>query len=110
MAKGRKDPKGRVLRKGETYRSQDSRYSYSYTDPFGRRKVIYEKDLAKLREKEDRLKRDQLDGLDVYTAGKPPCAHGRAAEGIHGVHCGSSGILSLVAGIYGTSGNRMQSR
>ena len=70
MAKGRKDPKGRVLRKGESYRSQDDRYVYSYTDPFGRRKTIYDKDLAKLREKEDNLKRDQLDGLDVYVAGR----------------------------------------
>lgn len=55
MAKGRKDPKGRVLRKGESYRSQDDRYVYSYTDPFGRRRTIYDKDLAKLREKEDNL-------------------------------------------------------
>ena len=70
MAKGRKDPKGRVLRKGETYRPQDNRYRYSYTDPFGRRKSIYDKDLAKLREKEDQLKKDQLDGLDVYVAGR----------------------------------------
>ena len=70
MAKGRKDPKGRVLRKGESYRSQDDRYVYSYTDPFGRRRTIYDKDLAKLREKEDNLKRDQLDGLDVYVAGR----------------------------------------
>lgn len=70
MAKSRKDPKGRVLRKGESYRSQDDRYVYSYTDPFGRRKTIYDKDLAKLREKEDNLKRDQLDGLDVYVAGR----------------------------------------
>ncbi len=43
---------------------------FSYTDPFGRRKTIYDKDLAKLREKEDNLKRDQLDGLDVYVAGR----------------------------------------
>ena len=52
MSKGRKDPKGRVLCKGESYRSQDNRYVYSYTDSFGRRKTIYDKDLAKLREKE----------------------------------------------------------
>lgn len=60
MAKGRKDPKGRVLRKGESYRPQDDRYRYSYTNPFGRRKSIYDKDLAKLREKEDQLKRISL--------------------------------------------------
>ena len=65
MAKGRKDPKGRVLRKGESYRPQDNRYRYSYTDPFGRRKSIYDKDLAKLREKEDQLKKDQLVEMKV---------------------------------------------
>ena len=70
MAKSRKDPKGRVHRKGESYRSQDDRYVYSYTDPLGRRRTIYDKDLAKLREKEDNLKRDQLDGLDVYVSGR----------------------------------------
>lgn len=70
MAKSRKDPKGRVLRKGESYRLQDGRYSYSYTDPLGRRKIIYDKDIARLREKEDNLKKDQLDGLDVYIAGR----------------------------------------
>ena len=70
MAEGRKDPKGRSLRKGESYRLQDSRYVYSYTDPFGRRKMIYDRDLAKLREEEDALKKDQLDGLDVYVAGR----------------------------------------
>lgn len=70
MAKSRKDPKGRVLRKGESYRPQDGRYSYSYTDPLGRRKIIYDKDIARLREKEDNLKKDQLDGLDVYIAGR----------------------------------------
>ena len=69
MATSRKDPKGRVLRRGESYRPTDNRYSYNYTDPFGRRKTIYDRDLAKLREKIDVLRRDQLDGLDVYVAG-----------------------------------------
>lgn len=40
MAEGRKNPRGRVLRNGESYRSQDDRYVYSYTDSFGRRKTI----------------------------------------------------------------------
>ena len=69
MAQGRKDNRGRALRKGESYRASTKRYSYSYTDPFGNRKFIYAKDLAKLREREDKLKRDQLDGLDIYVAG-----------------------------------------
>ena len=69
MAKSRKDNKGRVLRTGERYREQDGRYQYSYLDPKGIRRYVYSKDLAKLREKEDELKRDQLDGIDHYIAG-----------------------------------------
>lgn len=64
----RKDGKGRALRKGEHYRS-DGRYAYEYRDAYGKRKFIYAKSLAKLREREERLVKDQLDGLDVYVAG-----------------------------------------
>ena len=70
MAKSRKDDRGRALRKGEVQRASDKRYMYSYTDPYGRRKFIYANDLAELREKEKKLIRDQLDGLDLYVAGK----------------------------------------
>ena len=66
----RKDSKGRMLRKGEYIRQSDGRYVYSFTDPFGNRAFIYDKDLAGLREKEKGLMRDQLDGLDVYARGK----------------------------------------
>ena len=66
----RKDNKGRALRKGETYRESDNRYSYSYKDICGKRKFIYAKDLKKLREREAILIKDQLDGIDVYVAGK----------------------------------------
>lgn len=66
----RKDNKGRALRKGETYRESDNRYSYSYKDIYGKRKFIYAKDLKKLREREAILIKDQLDGLDIYVAGK----------------------------------------
>ena len=69
MAKARKDNRGRALRKGESQRSEDMRYVYTYTDPFGRRKYIYANDLQTLRKKEDQLKKDQLDGLDIYAAG-----------------------------------------
>ena len=70
MAKTRKDSRGRALLKGEMQRSSDNRYAYSYKDPLGRRKYIYARDLATLREKEKRLVKDQLDGLDIYIAGK----------------------------------------
>ena len=65
-----KDLRGRSLRKGEVQRSSDKRYMYTYTDPMGRRKFIYANDLTELREKEAKLMKDQLDGLDLYVAGK----------------------------------------
>lgn len=68
MAEYRKDPKGRVLRKGESLR-KDGRYEYKYTDPLGKRRCVYANDLAKLREKEDEVIRDQLDGLRTYVDG-----------------------------------------
>ncbi len=70
MAQTRKDLRGRILRKGEMQRASDKRYSYSYTDPLGRRKFIYAKDLVTLREREAQLTKDQQDGLDIYVAGK----------------------------------------
>lgn len=65
----RKDKKGRVLRKGETYSKARDIYMYVYTDPFGKRRYIYSKDILELRKKEDGLKRDQLDGINTYVAG-----------------------------------------
>ncbi len=55
MAKARKDNKGRVLLRGESQRSQDMRYVYTYTDPFGKRKYLYATDLMELWQ---RLKRN----------------------------------------------------
>ena len=52
MAKSRKDNKGRVLRKGETQRSCDGKYVYTYVDPEGKRRSIYSKDIMELRERE----------------------------------------------------------
>ena len=70
MVKARKDLRGRALRKGETQRASDKRYVYTYTDPLGRRKYVYARDLATLREKEKELMKNQLDGLDLYVAGR----------------------------------------
>ena len=70
MAKLRKDNRGRALKQGEVQRKSDGRYIYTYTDPLGRRKFIYARDLAGLRERERALQRDQLDGLNVYAAGR----------------------------------------
>lgn len=65
----RKGGKGRVLRKGEHYRKTDGRYSYIYTDPLGKQHTIYAKSLVTLRQKEESLIKDQMDGLNVYVAG-----------------------------------------
>lgn len=70
MAKARKDNKGRALRKGECQRKSDNSYVYTYTDPFGKRRYVYASDLKELREKEKKLLKDQLDGLDTYKAEK----------------------------------------
>lgn len=68
MAKSRKDSKGRVLRKGETVRSSNGLYQYAYTDKFGKRQYLYANDLVALRQKEEELLRDRLDGIDSQTA------------------------------------------
>lgn len=70
MAKPRRDTKGRTLRKGESFRKSDKSYVYRYTDPLGAVRQIYSKDLVVLRERVEKLKKDQQDGLDVYVAGK----------------------------------------
>lgn len=70
MAQTRKDLRGRVLRKGESQRRSDGRYVYTYTDFLGRHKYVYAQDLVALREKEAQLMKDQMDGLDIYVAGK----------------------------------------
>lgn len=69
MSKSRKDNRGRVLRKGESQRS-DGRYVYQYVDPNGKRCSVYAKDLLELREKEKHLQKDLLDGIKNYCEGK----------------------------------------
>lgn len=70
MAKIRRDSKGRILHKGETFRKDVNLYRYSYTDPEGKRKAFYAKDLLELREKEKQREHDKIDGLDVYLQAK----------------------------------------
>lgn len=67
--KSRRDTKGRVLRTGESYR-KNGLYSYAYTDPLGKRRYIYARELKDLREKEKELIKNQLDGLDLYAESK----------------------------------------
>lgn len=68
MATSRKDSKGRVLRKGESYRKTDGRYQYTYTDINGQRRFIYAKDLATLREREADVSRDLIENIDSTRA------------------------------------------
>lgn len=68
--KVRKDKKGRVLKKGESFKTKQNLYCFAYTDPFGVRKCFYAKDLPGLREKEEKMEKDRLDGLDIYVMKK----------------------------------------
>ena len=63
MAEKRKDNKGRVLRAGESQRSNGS-YMYRYTDIHGQRKYVYDKDLNSLRNKIKKIEKDLQDGID----------------------------------------------
>ena len=66
----RKDPKGRVLRKGEGYREDKHLYIFQYTDPTGKSITLYAEDLKELRRKEDIAAADRLDNIQSYVAGK----------------------------------------
>lgn len=80
MSEKRKDSKGRILKTGESQRS-DGRYAFKYTDTYGKPQFVYSwklvptdptpsgkrKDIS-LREKEKEIQRDIDDGID--TVGK----------------------------------------
>lgn len=62
MAISRKDPKGRKLKDGESYRS-DGRYQYRYNLGNGKRHSIYAATLKELREKEEEIKDNQRNNI-----------------------------------------------
>ena len=66
MAKIRRDSKGRALQKGEIYQASRSLYCFTYTDPVGKRRYVYSRNLLDLRDKEKEIRRDSLDGIDSY--------------------------------------------
>lgn len=68
--KQRKDSKGRVLLVGESQRTSDQLYTYTYKDAYGKRRYVYAKDLFVLREKKQALLKSQMDGLSRYVEGK----------------------------------------
>lgn len=62
--KRRKDSKGRVLRKGE-YERRNGTYRYVHRDATGKEHSIYAPTLSALREKEDKVNYDILDGINL---------------------------------------------
>ena len=70
MAKVRKDTKGRVLHRGESYNKAKHLYCYAYTDALGVRKFVYAQELGELRDREKQITKDTLDGIDVYALAK----------------------------------------
>ena len=58
----RRDDKNRVLREGEAQRKNRT-YEYKWRDRNGKRRGIYAKTLKELREKEEEVMRDVLDGI-----------------------------------------------
>jgi integrase len=71
MKKVRKDVRGRVLHRGESYIKKKSLFCFYYTDLWGKRKFLYAKDLAELRKKEEELERNRLDRLETYPVANP---------------------------------------
>ncbi len=69
MSKARRDSMGRPLRKGESERKKEHRYSYAYTDDLGQRRYVYNTDLNQLREMEKKIQRDLEDGIGCYGSG-----------------------------------------
>lgn len=65
MAVKRKDPKGHVLRDGETYRNSDGRYMYRYYSADGKRHAIYATDLNVLRAKKEKIQTDMIRGIRI---------------------------------------------
>lgn len=68
MPEVRKDSKGRRLRPGE-YERENNLYAYAYT-LHGKRKWIYDHDLAELRKKEKLIEKDRDDGIRTQDASK----------------------------------------
>lgn len=63
MSAKRKDNKGRILRTGESQRT-DLTYQYRYTDITGKRRTVYANDLQELRKKEKAIQKDVEDGIN----------------------------------------------
>ncbi len=67
MAKSRRDNRGRILRKGECQR-KDNTYVFTYMDVMKKRRYVYAPDLVTLRRKEDAITEARLTGINIYAA------------------------------------------
>ncbi len=68
MSEKRKDKKGRVLKDGESQRT-DGSYQFRYTDIRGKRKYVYARTLQELRDKEKEIQHAVSNGLN-YCSGE----------------------------------------
>ena len=61
----RRDNKGRVLQKGETYQEKFDRYRYTYTDVLGKRHSVFSDTLKELRVREEEIMKKYYLGIDL---------------------------------------------
>ena len=71
MKKIRRDNRGRVLHRGESYIRSKELFCYSYMDVFGKRRYLYANDLVDLRQKEEELLRNKLNRVKCYPVTNP---------------------------------------
>lgn len=62
----RRDPKGRVLRNGESFRKDKNLYIFQYRDVMKHSHTVYASTIIDLRKKEDEIARDRIDGIRSY--------------------------------------------
>jgi len=70
LSEKRKDSKGRILRTGESQRT-DGRYQYRYKDVSGERRSIYDWDLHSLRAKEKEIQKQISEGVSYFDGNIP---------------------------------------
>jgi len=70
LSEKRKDSKGRILRTGESQRT-DGRYQYRYKDVHGERRSIYDWDLHSLRAKEKEIQKQISEGVSYFDGNIP---------------------------------------
>ena len=94
----RKDKARVVLRKGESQR-KDGKYDFRWTSPDGKRHSIYAATLEELREKENDIQRDSLEGIKAEARYVTLNAVGKGQARPEGQHLSELSVpLSAVRG------------